>query len=253
MPKIYKLCAISLKGGEELNIYGSKNMNIVFNDLEKYCYKLFYEDFEISKFENWVYSSKELENTMNTDDYIELISLDFKSQHIKSEIEKVVDKYIDYGKFEKKLILSLLYRAFESRNDLPDILMKFYCMYCDGYHFFEDLGLGYGLTCEVPPNKYRAETWDELNEREKDEIIDSFFPQVTVDIKRAINWIENNKIVLLGTKNELEHWEFLDNRNTEEKKSNIWVKVSSSNNEVSIRRNIRRERNDKKWWKFWKK
>ncbi|MCT4618344.1 MAG: hypothetical protein N4A62_03035 [Marinisporobacter sp.] len=212
-------------------------MNIVLNNLEKYCYKLFYEDFEITKFEDWVYSNKELEDIMNKDDYIDLISLDFKSRHIKSEIEKVVEKYIDYGKFEKKLILTLLYRALKSKNDLPDILMKFYYMYCHGYIFFEDLGLGYGLTCEVPPSKYTADTWYELNEEEKDEIIDTFYPKITVDIKRAIDWIENDKIVLLGTQNELEHWEFLDNRNVEEKKSNIWVEVSK----------------DKKWWQFWNK
>jgi len=103
--------------------------------------------------------------------YLDLISLNFRSKHIKCEIKKILVKYIDYSKFEKKRVLSLLYRTLESRNDLPDIFGKFYDMYWHGYYFFEDLELGYGLTCELPPSQYSSETWEGLNDNKKSKIV----------------------------------------------------------------------------------
>lgn len=185
-------------------------MDMFFSEFEKYCYDLFYGNIEISRFEAWVYSSTDLESILNQDDYLELISLDFKSHHIKYEIEKILEKYIDLGRFERQRIVSLLYDALKSKKDWPDILRRFYGMYCNGYYFFEDLGLGYGLTCEVPPSKYGVETLDELDEVQKNEIIDSFFPQIEYDINCAIDWIENSKIILTGTRNEIGHWEFIE-------------------------------------------
>lgn len=229
-------------------------MKITFSEFEKVYFGLMYGNLEISKFENWVYKNNDLESILSHDDYLDLISLNFGSKHIKCEIEKIFDKYIDYSKFEKKKVLSLLYRALESRKDLPDILREFYDMYCHGYYFFQDLGLGYGLTCEVPPSKYSSDNWDGLNEKEKNEIISSFLPQIESDIQRAIQWIENDKIILTGTKNNLEYWEFIDYRNDEEKKSTVWIEVPSrSGTEVSTLKCILSGQNKKKWWKFWGK
>lgn len=207
----------------------------------------------MSVFETWVYNYDELENILNSDDYFQVISLDFKSSYIKGELEKILNKYLDFGKFEKYRILSLLYQALRLKKDLPDILREFYNMYCHGYSFFEDLGLGYGLTCEVPPINYKAEMWDDLTEQAKNHIIDSFFPQIENDINRAIDWIENDKIILTGTKSELHNWEFIDNRNDEEKKSTIWVIVP---NDDTLEHKVRidnKKQFSKKWWMFWKK
>lgn len=229
-------------------------MDITFSEFEKYYFDLVYGGLEIDEFENWIYNNNDLENILNQGDYLDLISLNFRSKHIKYEIEKIFDKYIDYSKFEKKRILSLLYKALESRKDLPNILREFYDMYCHGYYFFEDLGLGYGLTCEVPPSKYGSDNWEELNEKEKLEIISGFFPQIESDIQRAIHWIETDKIILTGTKNELDYWEFRDYRDDEEKRSTVWIEVSSKNSTgVSTFKSILSWQNKRNWWKFWGK
>lgn len=229
-------------------------MDITFSEFEKIYFDLVNGALGIEEFENWLYINNDLENILSRDDYLGLISLNFRSKHIKYEIEKILVKYIDYSKFEKKRVLSLLYRASESRKDLPDILREFYNMYCHGYYFFEDLGLGYGLTCEVPPSKYSSDNWEELNEKEKNGIISSFFPQIESDIQRAINWIKNDKLILTGTKNELDYWEFEDYRNDEEKKSTVWIEVpSKSNTGVSTFKSKLAKKRKKKLWKFWEK
>jgi hypothetical protein len=229
-------------------------MDKTFSELQIKYFDLIHGDLKIEEFENWIYFNNFLENILNRDDYLDLISLNFKSKHIKYEIEKVLVKYIDYSHFERKRVLSLLYRALESRKGLPDILREFYDMYCHGYDFFQDLGLGYGLTCEVPPSKYGSDNWDELDEQVKNEIVNSFFPQIESDIQRAILWIENDKLILSGTKNETNHWEYADHRNDEEKKSTVWVEIPSKRSRgVSTFKNMFSRKNKKKWWKYWGK
>jgi len=109
---------------------------------------------------------------------------------------------------------------------LGPILREFYDLYCHGYAFLNDLGLGYGLMIEVPPSpKYKAETWEELSDSEKQELLDSFYPQLESDIKRAIEWIENGKLILKGRKDEIGHYEYEDLRTEEERDSTVWTEV----------------------------
>jgi hypothetical protein len=228
----------------------------MLNEIETYFYNFLYDNLDIKIFEQWIYNSKDLNTFLNTEDYFNIISLDFSNKHIRYEIEKIIKNYINYGKFETKLLLNLLYKALSNKNELANILRTFYDMYCHGYYFFQDLGLGYGLTCEVPPvNKYNAQTWEELSEIEKDEIINSFYPQIENDLKRAISWLENKKIILTGKKNEMNYWEFIDNRNDEEKKSTVWVEISKNQETgATVSKNVLWEKKEnKKWWKIWEK
>ncbi|MEI6602596.1 MAG: hypothetical protein WCL54_03820 [Clostridia bacterium] len=190
-------------------------------EFDKFCYDLYYGDLEINKFEKWVYESSKLESLISSDQYLELISLNYQSRDIKHQIEKILKNHIDYGYLEKKRIIEQLNKSLQSREALPQILQWFYYMYCHGYYFLFDIGIGYGLTCVVPPSKYKVETWEELNQEEKDQIIESFYPQIESDIYRALSWIKEDKIVLTGTKDDMNRWEFIDNRTDEEKISTI--------------------------------
>lgn len=220
-----------------------------FSLLEKQIFDLKYNGLRISDFEQWVYNTPDLQTLLVSEDYLSLISLNYKNKHVMSELERILDKYVDYGKFEMAKVDSLLRKALNKDNNIGMILRQFYELYCDGYYFFEDLGLGYGLACEVPL-KY-ANTWEELSEEQKSEIINSFYPQLESDIKRALDWIENRKIVLTGAKDNMNRWEYLDNRTPEEKKSSVWVKVDSKS-EISAKECILNIKEQKKWWQFWK-
>ena len=206
--------------------------------IENNFFELFYRDNELRNLEKWIYETHELKKLLSDNDYLELISLDYGKKSTKYEIYKIMGKYIDYGKFEKKNLLSMLHKALNSKNDLPKILSSFYYMYCDGYSFLRDLGLGYGLMCVVPPSKYQVETWEELSEMQKTKIMNSFYPQIKNDLIRAIGWFENDRIIFSGKNNEFNRYEYIDNRTEEEKKSTVWKDVP--------------EGKTKKWWQFWK-
>lgn len=220
-----------------------------FSIIEQQVFKLKYEGLKISEFEQWVYNTQELQTLLTPEDYLALISLNYKSRHVMSELGKIIDKYIDYGKYETVKVITLLKKAFNKDEGIGLILRQFYDMYCDGYYFFEDLGLGYGLSCEVPL-KY-ANTWEELSEKQKSDIVNSFYPQIESDIKRALDWIENKKIILTGTKNDMDRWEFLDYRTPDEKKSTVWFEEEGKNG-TSAKKSRLDMKEKKEWWKFWK-
>lgn len=195
---------------DDLNILEYKYLELLDNNLS------------IKEFEQWVYQSDDLKILLSSDDYINLISLDYNSKYISYEIDKISDKYIDSGKLETMKIKALLTRALQKDEKIDDILRKLYYMYCDGYYFLQDLGLGYGLSCEVPSF---ANSWEELSVQQRTSIIDSFYPKLEYDLRRALDWIESKKVILIGKQNDINLWLYIDNRNNEEKKSTVMVDV----------------------------
>jgi hypothetical protein len=110
---------------------------------------------------------------------------------------KLLENLIDKGEYETWKLLKLLHKALKRDDDLPEILMTFYDLYCRGYYFLDNLGLSYGLSVEVPYPL--AESWDELTDIE-DEIV------------KVTEWIENRQIILTGLRGEYNHYEYIDKR-----------------------------------------
>jgi XTP/dITP diphosphohydrolase len=175
-------------------------------------------------FEQWLYADQELAKYLNPDDYSELISFGFKKSGAEYELRKLLKKHIDPGEFETYKMLGLLYEAKQKNERLPCILMEFYDLYCRGYSFLRDLGLGIGFVVEAPGGRYStAEAWDELTARQQKEIIASFSPELEECIEQVINWLETKKIVLTGEQNGTGHYSYKDLRTEKEEKSRLWV------------------------------
>ena len=185
-----------------------------FTGVEEQYYNLLYNDLEITIFESWVYESAELKNVLSDNDYLEIMYIDYRQdEKSKREACTILEKYIDVGKIETKRILSLLYKSLESKNnDLREILVEMYDMYCHGYNFFDDLGMGYGLECVSPTIHYLDYSWEGLTEKEQKELINSFSPDIIDHINRAIGCIENQQIIFHKPKNEYGLCSYTDRR-----------------------------------------
>ena len=148
----------------------------------------------------------------------------------------------------------LLEKALQRTEELPEVLIRFYDLYCDGYGFLQDLGLGYGLACQCPQAmNYEAETWEDLQDFEKTKIINRFYPQIDSDLKKALHWITDSKIILTGERDEINHWQYIDKRTRVEKKSSMWVETSyDPETGGGTSKNTMWEKQTKKWWEFWK-
>lgn len=181
--------------------------------LEEKFYDFLYEDPDIKDFEAWVYTSDELKSFVGSDDYLALISLDFNNKYARDESEKIIRKYADVGKFETMRMLDLLYKALTNNEDTGTILIAFYDLYCDGYYFLQKLGLRYGLTCAVPSiRRYREDSWEDLSDRDRKRLVDGFYPEIIKDIQDVIALIQDEQIIITGTKGSMGQLEYVDKR-----------------------------------------
>lgn len=204
-------------------------------NIKEQFFKTIKGDISLFNFELWLYGNKEIEMHLDSDDYLNLISINFKKGGAKYELWKFLKKCIGLEEFEKYKMLELLNEAKQKTERLPFILMEFYGMYCKGYNFFQDLGLGIGLAVELPKlNNTWGDTWQELTTEQKNELLDSFSPELEICIEEAINWFVTNKIILTGEQDEVGHYEYQDLRTEEEKKSKLWVTVSEDNEGVFL-------------------
>ena len=208
-------------------------------DIQEIFFDTLSGDKTVLEFEQWLYADKRLEVVLQPDDYLELISFGYKSDTAKKWLPRLLEKHIDKGELETRRIRKLLTKALNRNKELPEILMTFYDLYCKGYNFLDNLGLGYGLRVEVPGINNYVETWSDLNEAEQNALLNSFYPDLESEINKVISWLDTGKVILTGIKDEYNHFEYIDNR-TELEKQPTGYKVATIDSNTQ-----------KPWWKLW--
>ena len=229
-------------------------MTALPKEIKERFFKTIEGEFSLCDFEQWLYTDKDIENHLRPADYQDLISLDFKKSGAKYELLNLLKNHIDQGEFETYKMLGLLYEAKQKNEQLPYILMEFYDLYCRGYSFLQDLGLGIGLEVEVPRvNDSTAGSWEELSAEQKKNLLDSFSPKLEECIEQVIYWLKEKKIILTGEQDDNGHYVYNDLRTEEEKKSKLWVTVSKDKSAgfTASKNTLWVKQTNKKWWKFW--
>jgi hypothetical protein len=185
-------------------------------DIQIEFFKLLNDEQSIEKFEQWVYKTKKLEICFDPADYIEFISLNFKSKHVIHEMKKIADKYLDFGEFEKRKINKVLADLTSKNDDFAKSLIATYDMYCDGYGFLDNIGMGYGLT--FANDFFEFKDWINLPIDEKNKRINAIYEGVKAEAEKVQDWFDRKKIILTGEVDEIGHYGYIDNRTIEEKK-----------------------------------
>jgi hypothetical protein len=128
--------------------------------------------------------------------------------------------------------------------------MTFYDLYCKGYNFLDNLGLGYGLAVEVPYSQ--ADSWGELTPEQQETLLNSFYPNIEYEIKKVIRWLETGKVVLTGFQDDYQHYEYIDNRTDEEKQPTAY-QIASRDTTIKAEETTQSRSGieQKPWWKFW--
>jgi len=187
------------------------------SNIKTYFFKTIKGEISIENFEKWIYTDEEIESILNADDYLDLVSLNYKKSGAKYELYNLLKKQVEIGEFETFKMLGLLEETKKKDEKLPHHLMEFYDLYCKGYFFLQILGLKYGLSVVVPWTKFTVGTWDELNNDQKKELLDSLSPKLEIEVQHAIDWLINKKIVLTGKQDEYGRYVYKDLRTDEEK------------------------------------
>ena len=186
-------------------------------NIQEIFFETLHGDKSLLEFEEWLYTEKMLESILSPEDYLELISFGYKDDTDKYDLYKLLVKLIDKGEYEKWKLLKLLHQALQKDKDLPQILMAFYDLCCQGYHFLDNLGMGYGLAVEVPLSQ--ADSWDELTVEQQQKLLNSFYPRIEGEMRQIIRWLQMGKVVPTGIRNDFNYYSFIDNRTVEEKRS----------------------------------
>ena len=191
------------------------------NKIEEIYYKLIHSKESVRGIEDIVYSDKNIVEIMSDEDYLELISLDYRSKYILHEFSMVTEKYIDFKKLENTRVIEILKSAQKLDDDLGAWLIELYELYCQGYYFLQDLAFGFGLPCSSSTKFGRYKEWNDLTQSEKNDVTSAFIPKVIVFLEEAIEWLDEGKIVLSGEKGSGNNWIYIDKRSVEERKSKI--------------------------------
>jgi len=203
-------------------------------------YEVLKHKISIQDFEQWVYETKELESELPEDTYTDLISLNYRDKYAYNELGKIVEPFIDNGKFEIKRISKYLKSIINRDEKCAESIEMTYDLYCSGYAFLRRLGLTYGLLISCPPAGNYQKSWNEITKAEQDELLDKLYPEIIIDAKNALEWINKGKIIIKDTVNELGDYEYDDFRNQEEI-------IQGEIEVIDLDKNKK-----KKGWKFWK-
>jgi hypothetical protein len=149
---------------------------------------------------------------LHEDDYLNLIGLDFSQQSSHYEATKILRRYVHAGEYETWKLRTLLLTVINQEQDLRRSLCECYELYCSGYSFLDNLGLGCGLTVIVPPPQYGADNWYELSHEEKHQLLHALLPSAIAEAETVLAWLDEGKIVITDEPGELGHYLYLDRR-----------------------------------------
>jgi hypothetical protein len=216
-------------------------------------YSVLTADMSLREFEQWLYADKKLEQYLPADDYLEIISLDYRDKSTRYTLWKLLKTQIDLGDFETYKLLRLLQEAQQKNERLPAVLIECYDLYCRGYEFLQDLGLGMGLSIEVPMiNGSAVSSWQALSADQQNRHLESLSPLLEECIADLVLQLKTKKIVLTGELDENGFYVYEDFRTEAEKKSKYWLPVTEQHINKSTPE-INKSTTRKIWWIFRKR
>lgn len=185
-------------------------------------YKIFIQvlavDVSLLDFEQWLYKEKKLEEILPKRIFLSLLEFDYKNPSTLYELNKLLRGLLELGSVEAYEMIKLIGRLEAEGPDFPEALQDCYDLYTDGCFFLESLGLNWGLTLRVPPSQYHADSWDELSDAEKSQLLSSLdVVQIRKEVSLFKKWIQNREVVVTKRPNELSRYEYIDRRHTEER------------------------------------
>jgi len=164
-------------------------------------------------FEQWLYGCEGLEEILPADDYLELISIDYRSPGQWSRARALVGKYVSPSELILWSIRGILDEMLRDRENIFDSLRRLYTMYGQGLYFLDTLAVGFGLECQELHDKGYGR--DSSRGRA---FVRRFENKIQREVDRMLSWLDRGTITILDEYDELGNIRFLDRRNEEEKR-----------------------------------
>lgn len=172
-------------------------------------YKFLNGDISVCDLEKFIYNQSDLEQQLDKDTYLELISLDFKDKHVIAALADFIKKkVVEEGQFETWNLRNILNSFLTDAENLHIYLNKLYHLYCgiyqnDGHRKYEfkflaSLGLNYLYWVDEGYMKANyGDKWKEKYERSFDDF--KFYQeQLKPFAKKILLALDNKQIKILN-------------------------------------------------------
>ena len=181
------------------------------------AYRFLDGELPVADFEQWVYSTPDLEASWGPKVYLELVSIDFRSTWAEHEARKVLDTVIDFAAFELWRLVPLLSAIVAGGVKGHAALAATYDEYCDDYYFLDNLAFGWGLTEQDTLTSAAARQADWKP------------PPAAIDeAKRALEWLRTGDVVLTGERDDLDRLCYEDHRPEAERQPRTYKRGRSA-------------------------
>ncbi|EMJ55087.1 hypothetical protein LEP1GSC111_3685 [Leptospira interrogans str. UT126] len=211
-------------------------MNNLSELTKEIIFTFLFGNLSLQEFEIFLYESKEIENTFKYDEYIELLSLNFSKRSNRHEAFKIIEKNIDMSEYEvwrlNKIFNSIVHRE----ENYPQLIASLYDLYCKGYYFLNILRLDFGLHLTYPREYNYDKNISELIKSEQIKLANALYPEIIYHVHLIQRFLNDKKIIVTGKLNDFNNYEYIDNRNEEEKAQTEYSNIE----------------NKRKWWQFWR-
>lgn len=199
-----------------------------------FLFDFFIGERSCSEIEEWVYSAN-LEDSLNEEEHLELISLNFNADSARSDVEKILRQKLDSSAFITHRLRQVLERILERKESVQVDILEIYNLYCRGYGFLQKIALKYGLDVACPTP--RSDSWDDLSLAEQTSLIDSFYPEVAEDAQLALACLERGDLDFEQTQitnylNPLPDDPVFEDRRPRSTKKKMSIKTLNLNNPI---------------------
>lgn len=141
-------------------------------------YQFLAKKLTVAEFEAWVYNAPELETEVSEDDYLALLTLNYKTPSASYELQKLLVPYIDQAEVQRRQLLEILETI--AKGGPPDsvlaAIISTWDWYLNGYGFLDEIASNYGLAADDDFGWDPENRWKNMSDSQKVSYLASFYP-----------------------------------------------------------------------------
>jgi hypothetical protein len=173
-------------------------MALRIDEIENPFFRFLAGELPLQAFEQWLYSTPEIESYLGQPAYLEFISFDFRQPAVNYELSKLIYKYIAKTEFHAWQIKRLLKNLLDGTQDTVDVFEKLYDLYCKGYGFLRDIGIQYVLGIDEIPRLVAQDLWDENEFFRRRKMLENYLEPMKEEIKILLMALETGEIKVVS-------------------------------------------------------
>ena len=152
----------------------------------------------IKDFEQWIYSTPQIEDRLGKPAYFELVSFNFHQPAADHELSKLIRRYVNPAKFDIWHIKRLLTGVLDGTQDPVVAFENLYNLVWKGYGFLDHLGVQYMLGVDEIPKLTSQQFWDGNAFLRLRKTLDDYIQPLKNEIEIVLHALESGEIEIIG-------------------------------------------------------